>query len=341
MSRDLRGAPPATASRDWPVWSTTARIVVTDPALVDAASTVLVTVLDEVERACSRFSPASELARLRPQLADGAPVSPMLATLVGVALAAARRSGGSVDPTLGNAMSRLGYDRDFADLDPAREPVHSGRPVPAGLTVPAGLPVPVITLSSSVPGWRRIGLVEEGDQTLLVVPTDLALDLGATAKAYAADIAAARVTEQLGCGVLVSLGGDIATAGPAPEGGWQVTVCDLPGDPECQVTLTAGQALATSSTQKRRWRQHGQTFHHILDPTRGLPADPVWRTVTVAAGSCVEANTLATASIVRGAGGLVWLAAQRASARLVDRSGRVLGLCGWPDENSVHVWAAS
>ncbi|MDF2442091.1 MAG: FAD:protein transferase, partial [Subtercola sp.] len=322
----------------------------------DAATTVLAGVLAEIERACSRFSPTSELAVLRPRLAAGAPVSPMLAQLVRVALRAARRTGGSVDPTLGNAMSRLGYDRDFDELSQPRTASPSRRsargPAAPVITLPpvttlspvTTLPPvttlsPVITLSSAVPGWRRVGFAEHDGETLLVVPADLTLDLGATAKAFAADLAAARVFEALGCGVLVSLGGDIATAGPAPEGGWQVTVQDLPEDPGCQVTLAPGQALATSSTQKRRWRQGGQAFHHILDPARGDPADPVWRTATVAASSCVEANTLATASIVRGTAALTWLSAERATARLVDRAGRVLSLGGWPDENSVHVRA--
>ena len=74
------------------------------------------------------------------------------------------------------------------------------------------------------------------------------LDLGATAKAIAADRCAARVTETTGSGVLVNLGGDIATAGPAPEGGWQVLVSDGDDEPAVAVALPSGAALATSST---------------------------------------------------------------------------------------------
>nr|WP_254900771.1 FAD:protein FMN transferase [Rhodococcus sp. 1168] len=54
---------------------------------------------------------------------------------------------------------------------------------------------------------------------MLNLPVGVILDLGATAKALAADRCAELVASTLGCGVLISLGGDISTSGPAPEGG--------------------------------------------------------------------------------------------------------------------------
>src|SRR5439155_211390 len=110
------------------------------------------------------------------------------------------------------------------------------------------------------------------------------------------------ITLRLGVGVLVALGGDIATAGPAPDQGWQILVQDRPGDPSCTVRLPAGAALATSSTAGRTWGRRGELLHHIVDPRTGRPAPTVWRTVSVAAGSCLRANTLSTAAIVRGRG---------------------------------------
>ena len=103
------------------------------------------------------------------------------------------------------------------------------------------------------------------------MPAGTQLDLGATAKAGAADRCARLVHETLGTGVLVSLGGDIATAGEGPEGGWQVTVQDLPDDAPQQISLTDGAAVATSSTAKRIWDQAGHRRHHLVDPRTGLP----------------------------------------------------------------------
>ena len=66
-----------------------------------------------------------------------------------------------------------------------------------------------------MPGWREVRL----DGQSLTMPAGVQLDLGATAKAWAADRSAARIAQQLGGGVLVSLGGDIAVAGPPPAAG--------------------------------------------------------------------------------------------------------------------------
>jgi thiamine biosynthesis lipoprotein len=169
------------------------------------------------------------------------------------------------------------------------------------------------------------------DGRILTVPAGVLLDLGATAKAIAADRCARRVVETTGSGVLVNLGGDIATAGPVPAGGWQVLVCDGDDEPQCQVSIGSEVGLATSSTIHRRWqRAGGQLNHHILDPRSGRSADPVWRTVTAAAGSCVDANTLTTAAVVRGYRALDWLRGLGVTARLVDRDRTVHTVGPWP-----------
>jgi thiamine biosynthesis lipoprotein len=302
---------PATAAVSWPLWSTEARLVVDEPDELMAAAAIADRVLGEIDAASSRFRFDSELSRAAARLPKGAEVSATLALLVRRALEAAALTDGSVDPTLGYAMDAVGYDRDIRFIE------EDGRPVRA--------------IVSPRPGWRSVTL--EGRE--LRVPAHLALDLGATAKAVAADLTAARIAEELGCGVLISLGGDIATArgpaGRAPAEGWRIHVQDLPDDPSCEVMLDPGSAMATSSTQKRRWRKAGERMHHILDPRTGRPADAVWRSVTVAATSCWAANTLTTAAIVRGAEAPEWLTAIGAPARLVAHDGAVLTLAGWPD----------
>jgi thiamine biosynthesis lipoprotein len=263
------------------------------------------TELAAIDEACSRFRDDSELSRVA--LAGGRPVrvSARLAELVAVALAAAERTGGDVDPTVGAALCGLGYDRDFAAINP----LGSGR-----VTV---LPAP---------DWRRVRL----NGLELTVPNGMRLDLGATAKAYAADRCAALVAEALGIGVLVSLGGDIATAPIVPPQGWRVLVQDGADEPACTIALPPGLAVATSSTISRQWRDGGKLLHHIIDPRTCQPAQRVWRTVSVVANRCVEANTMATAALVRGEAAPAWLADQHTMARLVGADGRVLTVGGWP-----------
>lgn len=302
-----------TASASWSQWSCGMRLVVTDPAALPGARRAVDRVLADVDRAANRFRPGSELSRL--PRAGGAPVQvgPTLAALVRAALNAAQVTDGAVDPTVGAALRALGYAHDLGAMPRDL----SGLPVCGGA---------VRVVPRPAPGWRCVRL--EGDR--LTVPAGVLLDLGAVAKAWAADVAAAAASARTGAGVLVSLGGDVATAGPAPEGGWRVDVGDGPGEPAECVVLPAGGALATSSTLHRRWRAPGQEAHHVLDPQTGRPAPTVWRTVSVAAGRCVDANTASTASVVRGLPAVAWLGGLGLPARLVDARAAVVRTPGWP-----------
>lgn len=302
-------AAPDLVHHDFAVWGVEARIVVSDPEALPLARRIADAELAAVSAAASRFEPDSELSRLnsgdRPT--GGVELSPLLAEYVAVALAAASDTDGDVDPTLGGDLDRLGYDRDFA-----------------------ALPADGVTLTITRPrrpGWERVAL----DGRTLTLPADLRLDLGATAKAHAADRIARRIAQETGADTLVSLGGDLATAG-ASDRLWEVLVQDLPSDPAQQIAIPNGAGVATSSTQKRRWRSDGQARHHILDPRFGLPADDVWRSVTVAAATCVRANALSTASIVRGLTAPAWLRDLGADARLVARDGSIVTTGRWPAE---------
>ncbi|WP_238013605.1 FAD:protein FMN transferase [Dactylosporangium sp. AC04546] len=211
-------------------------------------------------------------------------------------------------------------------------PTHFGMPAARSVDLGPGTergerPRTVRLIVYPTADWRHVRL----DGRRLTVPPGVRLDLGATAKAWTADRCARLVADTLGCGVLVSLGGDIATAGAAPAGGWRVLVQDRPGQPACTVRLPGGAAIATSSTISRRWTgAGGRPLHHIIDPRTARPAEPVWRTVTVSARTCLLANTLSTAAVVRGTAGHGWLTRQGAPARLVAADGTVLTTARWP-----------
>jgi thiamine biosynthesis lipoprotein len=308
------------ASANWPGLGTGVHLVVTPAGALGAARRMLTAELAAVDLACSRFRPDSEIAALdraprrRRGVTGPVRVSPLLAEAIAVALEAARLTGGDVDPTVGAAMNAVGYDRDFALIPPEGPPVR--------LSV------------ARVPGWQAVQLDEEAG--MLSMPAGVRLDLGASAKAWAADRAASAIAATLGCGVLVGLGGDIAVAGQPPPGGWRIRVQDVSGRPEdpptgpSEVVAIQSGGLATSSTAARRWRRGGDVLHHILDPRTGLPAAPVWRTVSAAASTCVAANTASTAAVIKGEAAPGWLAGLGLPARLVAESGRVVTLGGWP-----------
>jgi thiamine biosynthesis lipoprotein len=301
----------ASAPAAWRALGTTATLLVTDPTLVDAARTVVEHELDAVDRACSRFRDDSELAALNASAGRPLRVGPVLLEAVEAALRAAELTDGDVDPTVGRALRLTGYDQDFSALPPDGPRVSAARPV----------------------SWRTVR-VDRG-RSVVRLPHGVELDLGATAKALTADLAARKASASVGAGVLLSLGGDVAVAGRAPEGGWTVRVCDdhdgardAPGQ---GVSITAG-GLATSSTTVRRWRRGGASFHHIVDPRTGQPARVVWRTVSVAAASCLDANIASTAAIVRGAGAPRWLEGLGLPARLTALDGSVVRVGAWPEE---------
>ncbi|WP_340538118.1 FAD:protein FMN transferase [Nocardioides sp. GXZ039] len=180
--------------------------------------------------------------------------------------------------------------------------------------------------------WPRSRSRIRLDGSMLTLGAGIRLDLGATGKARAADLIADRIHRECGTGVLVSLGGDIATAG-GPIGGWQVAVQDAEDDPALTVSLAAGAAIATSSTLHRQWRdERGHLGHHLRDPRTGTSARTPWRTATVVAPTCLEANGAATAALIRGVEGPEWLRRAGLPARLVGIDGRIDTFHGFPSE---------
>jgi thiamine biosynthesis lipoprotein len=308
---------PAVAVAERHALGTLARVAVWPANCRNQALAAVDAELARLDLAASRFRPDSEICQIQARLDDGSwHVSQSLADVVRVALAAAEWTGGLVDPTVGAALIALGYDRDFVlvgadqtDFPPAQV---------------------------EVPGWRSISL----DGRLLRLPAGIRLDFGATAKGLGADWAAKAAFEasERG-GVLISLGGDVASGGEAPQGGWPVLIDDehrpasrpSPRSYPAQVVRLSAGAIATSSTTCRQWRRAGKQMHHIVDPRTGQPAAGPWQAASVAAANCAEANAAATAAIISGAAAPAWLAARQMPARLVSHEWEVLHVAGWPD----------
>jgi thiamine biosynthesis lipoprotein len=287
-------------SATWRALGTGVQLVVTDH--LEAARAAVEQVLAEVDQAASRFRDDSEISAL--PVGEWATVSPLLARLLTVARDAAEWTDGLVDPTVGASLSDLGYDRTYTSIVQGVDLTVVRRPV----------------------GWRALEI--DGDR----VRAPVGLDLGATAKAVAADLcaeAAGRSAEA----VLVGLGGDLATAG---DRSWPVLVRDTSDfdetDDDGQVVELAG-ALATSGTRARAWNRGGRLVHHLLDPRTGMPTEGPWRTVSVVAASCALANTASTAAIVAGERAESWLRERGFSARLVHDDGSVRTVGDWPEES--------
>jgi thiamine biosynthesis lipoprotein len=300
-------------STTWRDWSCLVRVTLgcgADSDL-DAAARTVRDLMDDVALAVSRFRGDSDLTRVNARAGALIPVSALTVQLVEVALDAARRTDGIVDPTVGAHLLGAGYTDD---IDTVR-----ARPR-------RGVAVPGMAASwAAVAGHRDLRLVG--------VPVGLRLDLGATAKAWTADEAASRVHARLGLPALVEIGGDLSVAGPVSQP-WRIDVAEVAGDPAYRVDLSHG-GLATSSVLARAWTSDRGAEHHVIDPRTSRPARGTVRTATVWAPTAVEANTWSTAAIVWGDSAEARLREAGVDARLVGSDAHTVVLGAWPADERV------
>jgi len=293
---------------------TTVTVATVDRRRTADACAAVAADLAAFDAACSRFRSDSELTCVNDAHGAAVRIGPILLDALRVAIDAARKTDGLVDPTIGRALRLSGYDATYR-IVAARDP--------ASFT----------PRFCRADGWRTIELDES--QRTVRIPSGVELDLGATGKALAADRAARAAATVAGCGALVAVGGDVAVAGDSPAGGWSIAIADdhaapvTPGSPT--VAIAAG-GLATSSTTVRRWRAGTIELHHVVDPRTGRPVVGPWRTVSVAGATCVDANAASTAAFVLGAAARDWLRAHRLPARLVRLDGAVECVGGWPED---------
>ena len=325
------GTGPETAGADASVQQVTFRAMgCTVRALVDSAAPEATAALERMpvwfeawERRLSRFRADSELSRLNDRAGRWTRVSPIVWRALRTARQAAAATGGLVVPTLGAAIAAAGYDRSFERLE-AGAPGAGG---PAGAGPPARGPAPASD-------WRTI----EWDRRrhAVRVPEGCRLDLGGTAKGWAADRAARRLAAA--GPALVDAGGDVAVARPPRwAAGWAVGVARPAaggaapaagaGTPLVAVLRVAAGGVATSGRDFRTWLRDGVRRHHVLDPRTGREADTDLLSATAIAPTAAAAEAAAKAVLILGAAaGLAWLDARPHLAGLAcGQAGRVWG----------------
>jgi thiamine biosynthesis lipoprotein len=303
------------ATRSFRAIGTTATVVIVRPDKADQAEAILRDQLEAIDLACSRFRPDSELEYLHDQAGRAVEVSPLLFDALTAAVAVAEKTQGAVDPTVGNAIAALGYDCDFDEI---------------GVR-----PTSDLRALGPVVGFRHIHL--DPRTRAVRIPRGVRLDLGSTAKALVVDRAAARIADQLDAGVLVSVGGDVAVAGPPPPDGWPIGIAvdsSASGDHVDQVVAIRQGGLASSSTAVRKWTVGPETVHHIIDPATGSCTPAYWTLVSATGASCVDANALTTAAVVWAARAIERLRAFDQAVRLVRHDSEVVTLGGWPGEDA-------
>ncbi|MGH2458024.1 MAG: FAD:protein FMN transferase [Chloroflexota bacterium] len=228
---------------------------------------------NQVEACSSRFDPRSEVMGLTERVGVPVAVSPMLFEVLGFALAVSAESDGAFDPTVGLAMERRGFNRNYL----------TGRRISTRIDSPDRC------------DYRDVRLDAKRGTVTLRRP--LVLDLGAVAKGFAIDLAARELARYPN--LAIDAGGDLFFRGTNTEGEpWRVGIRHprRPGDliETLRVTDTA---VCTSGDYERRAEADGGG--HILAAGSGQPADAV-ASVTVIAPTAMAADALGTAAFALG-----------------------------------------
>lgn len=155
---------------------------------------------------------------------------------------------------------------------------------------------------------ERLTLLELVDHTevtleenLLTVPKGMALDLGAVGKGYAGDAILALWREMGVESGLVYLGGNVQCLGAKPDGSdWTVAIRHPEGEGYLATVTGQDMAVVTSGAYQRNFTQNGRQYHHIIDPSTGLPAESGLRSVTIVGEKGFLCDGLATAVYVMG-----------------------------------------
>jgi FAD:protein FMN transferase len=248
----------------------------------------------EVERRCSRFDEASELRSLSRRSGEPISVSTLLFRALHLSLEVARLTDGALDPTVGRAMERSGFNTNYLTGERVQSPFSAD---------PSGT-------------YRDILLDDDGLTVTLTRP--LALDLGAVAKGLAIDLAARELSDLPG--FVINAGGDIFAHGLNPDSEpWRIGIRHPRRHAELLTSLCVTNAAVCTSGDYERPRAAGGG-HHILNPASGCSAGAAV-SVTVVAPTAVVADALSTAVFVLG---------PEAGLDLLNRQG-VDGLIVGPD----------
>ena len=231
--------------------------------------------VDACEALLSAHRAGSDIDRLNASAGEFVEVNEVTERVLRGAMELSALSGGALDVTLYEVSGLWNYKSD-APRVPAQEQIDAA-------------------LKSR--GMDRIAL----DAHAFALD-GVKIDLGAIAKGAIGDEARKALQE---CGVktaILNLGGNIVTLGDKPGGsGWVIAVEDPLGDGTVgNLRFYGSMSVATSSGKQRYFVADGKTYHHILDPETGCPADAGLLSATVIAPDGLTADALSTAVFVMG-----------------------------------------
>lgn len=281
----------------------------------------------------------SEVARINAAAGSGVytSVSERLYQELEILLKLSKDSGGAFDVTIRPVAALWNIDVWAAGENPAAEgnqipetnPTAEENQTAEEGTFPDGQPPSIIptqeqiTLALTHTGYENLSLTEG----TVMLPKDMALDLGAAGKGIACDRIAAYLREQSVYGAVISVGGSVVTIGKKPDGTpWQIGIVN-PWDTSSLVGilyLEGENFVSTSGDYERYVEVDGVRYHHILNPATGYPADSGVRSVTILCDSGILSDALSTACFVLGVEeGMALAESYGAEALFIDTEGNI------------------
>ena len=139
------------------------------------------------------------------------------------------------------------------------------------------------------------------DENRVTLPEGSGIDLGAVAKGYITDRIAEYLQSRHVRAAVIDLGGNIRVIGAKPDGSsWKVGI-QKPFDSGSIKTIeVTDKAVVTSGVYQRCFVKNGVLYHHILDPSTGMPCDTGLSSVTIIAPSAEAADALSTVCMLLG-----------------------------------------
>lgn len=260
--------------------------------------------LDRIESLMSTYRANSEISRFNtsPSL-DWTPVAPETCEVVRLALDVSARSGGAFDITVAPLVNLWGFGPDGSI---------TRRPDPAR-----------IDALRERTGYRRLA-ADCARPAIRKSHPELAIDLSAIAKGYAADVVAALLEQAPARNFLVEIGGEMRLQGSKPDGSpWRIGIEAPDRDQRAVFDALAltDAAVATSGDYRNYVEIDGRFYSHTIDPRTGRPVEHATAAVTVIAESTAFADAMATALLVLGSDdGLALAERENIAALFIDRS---------------------
>jgi thiamine biosynthesis lipoprotein len=233
----------------------------------------------EIDNLMSVNIPSSDVSRINAAAGiAGINVNKDTFTVIERAVFFAEISGGAFDPSVGPLVSLWGIGGDDASV-PSQEEIDKT--------------LPMIN-------WQDIEL-DAGTHSVFLKREGMALDLGAIAKGYAADEAAALIKNAGIKRAIIDFGGNIVTLGEKKDKTpWKIGIQN-PNERRglyfgvLQVKNTdSKQTIVTSGVNERFFEKDGVRYHHILSTSTGYPVRDGLLSVTIIAANSMDADALST-----------------------------------------------